>query len=307
MLKLALRRVAALIPTLLIIVTLSFAIIRLAPGGPFDEEQAVSPAVRANLERLYGLDQPLPAQYLSYLRALARGDFGPSLRERYFTVSELIARGLPLSATLGLCAIALALLTGIPAGIAAALWRRPGADLAIATLGALGVALPSFVIGPLLALAFGIYLHWLPVAGWQPGAARYLVLPVVTLALPLAVALARLTRASLLEVLRAPFVLSARARGLGAARVLWHHALRPALLPVVSYLGPAVAYLVTGSLVVEVVFGLPGTGRYLVQGAIDRDYPLVMGMVIVYGALTLLLNLFADLACGWLDPGTRRE
>jgi oligopeptide transport system permease protein len=307
MLKLALRRVAALIPTLLIIVTLSFAIIRLAPGGPFDEEQAVSPAVRANLERVYGLDQPLPAQYLGYLRALARGDFGPSLRERDFTVSELIARGLPLSATLGLCAIALALLTGIPAGIAAALWRRPGADLAIATLGALGVALPSFVIGPLLALAFGIYLHWLPVAGWQPGAARYLVLPVVTLALPLAVALARLTRASLLEVLRAPFVLSARARGLGAARVLWHHALRPALLPVVSYLGPAVAYLVTGSLVVEVVFGLPGTGRYLVQGAIDRDYPLVMGMVIVYGALTLLLNLFADLACGWLDPGTRRE
>ena len=307
MLKLALRRVAALIPTLLIIVTVSFAIIRLAPGGPFDEEQAVSPAVRANLERVYGLDRPLPAQYLSYLRALARGDFGPSLRERDFTVSELIARGLRLSATLGLCAIALALLSGIPAGIAAAVWHRPGADLAIATLGALGVALPSFVIGPLLALAFGIYLHWLPVAGWQPGAARYLVLPVVTLALPLAVALARLTRASLLEVLRAPFVLSARARGLGAARVLWHHALRPALLPVVSYLGPAVAYLVTGSLVVEVVFGLPGTGRYLVQGAIDRDYPLVMGMVIVYGALTLLLNLFADLACGWLDPGTRRE
>ena len=194
MLKLALRRVAALIPTLLIIVTVSFAIIRLATGGPFDEEQAVSPAVRANLERVYGLDQPLPAQYLSYLRALARGDFGPSLRERDFTVSELIARGLPLSATLGLCAIALALLTGIPAGIAAAVWHRPGADLAIAALGALGVALPSFVIGPLLALAFGIHLHWLPVAGWQPGAARYLVLPVVTLALPLAVALARLTR-----------------------------------------------------------------------------------------------------------------
>jgi oligopeptide transport system permease protein len=307
MLKLALRRAAALIPTLLVIVTVSFLIIRLAPGGPFDQEQGVSPAVRANLERLYGLDQPLPAQYLRYLRGLARGDFGPSLRERDFTVTELIARGLPLSATLGLCAIALAVLSGIPAGIAAALWRRPAADLVIAALGALGVALPSFVIGPLLALAFGIHLRWLPVAGWQPGAARYLVLPVVTLALPLAVALARLTRASTLEVLRAPFVLSARARGLGATRVLWHHALRPALLPVVSYLGPAVAYLVTGSLVVEVVFGLPGTGRYLVQGAIDRDYPLVMGMVIVYGALTLLLNLLADLACGWLDPRARHE
>ena len=307
MLKLALRRVAALVPTLLIIVTVSFAIIRLAPGGPFDEEQGVSPTVRANLERVYGLDQPLPVQYLRYLRALAHGDFGPSLRQRDFTVSELIGRGLPLSATIGLCAIALALITGIPAGIAAALWRSPGADLAIATIGAVGVALPSFVIGPLLALVFGVHLRWLPVAGWEAGAPRYLVLPVLTLALPLAAALSRLTRASLLEVLRAPFVRSARARGLGEARVLWHHALRPALLPVASYLGPAIAFVITGSLVVEAVFGLPGTGRYLVQGAIDRDYPLVMGMVIVYGALTLLLNLLADLACGWLDPGTWHE
>ena len=307
MLKLALRRVAALVPTLLIIVTVSFAIIRLAPGGPFDEEQGVSPEVRANLERLYGLDQPLPVQYLRYLRALAHGDFGPSLRQRDFTVSELIARGLPLSAALGLCAIALALITAIPAGIAAALWRGPGADLSIAAVGALGVALPSFVIGPLLALVFGVHLRWLPVAGWQAGSPRYLVLPVLTLALPLAAAISRLTRTSLLEVLRTPFVRSARARGLGEARVLWHHALRPALLPVASYLGPAIAFVVTGSLVVEAVFGLPGTGRYLVQGAIDRDYPLVMGMVIVYGALTLLLNLLADLACGWLDPGTRHE
>jgi oligopeptide transport system permease protein len=305
MLKLALRRVAALIPTLLIIVTVSFVIIRLAPGGPFDEEQGVSPAVRANLERVYGLDQPLPVQYLRYLRALGRGDFGPSLRQRDFTVSELIGRGLPLSATLGLCAIAVALITGIPAGIAAAQWRSPRADVAIAAIGALGVALPSFVIGPLLALVFGVHLRWLPVAGWQAGTPRYLVLPVLTLALPLAAALSRLTRASLLEVLRAPFVRSARARGLGERRVLWRHALRPALLPVASYLGPAIAFVVTGSLVVEAVFGLPGTGRYLVQGAIDRDYPLVMGMVIVYGALTLLLNLLADLACGWLDPGTR--
>jgi len=307
MLKLALRRTAALIATLLIIVTLSFAIIRLAPGGPFEEEQGVSPAVRANLERLYGLDAPLHLQYLRYLRALAHGDFGPSLRQRDFTVSGLIRQGLPLSATLGVCAIALALITGIAAGMAAAIWRSPRTDFASAALGAFGVALPSFVVGPVLALIFGVHLHWLPVAGWQAGAPRYLLLPVVTLALPLAVALARLTRASLLEVLRAPFVRSARARGLGETRVLWHHALRPALLPVVNYLGPAAAFVVTGSLVVEAVFGLPGAGRYLVQGAIDRDYPLVMGMVIVYGALTLLLNLLADLTCGWLDPGTRHE
>jgi oligopeptide transport system permease protein len=307
MLKLALRRIAGLLATLLVIITVSFAIIRLAPGGPFEQEQALAPAVRANLERLYGLDQPLGVQYLNYLRALAHGDFGPSLRQRDFSVRELIAQGLPVSVTLGLCALALAVLTGIPAGIAAALYRSPRTDLGIAALTALGVALPSFVTGPLLALVFALYLGWLPVAGWQAGAPRYLVLPALTLALPVAAYLARLTRASLLEVLRAPFVRSARARGLGATRVLWHHALRPALLPVVSYLGPAAAFVITGSLVVEVVFGLPGTGRYLVQGAIDRDYPLVMGMVIVYGALTLLFNLLADLACAWLDPGSRHE
>jgi oligopeptide transport system permease protein len=307
MLNLALRRIGGILLTLLVIISVSFAIIRLAPGGPFDQEQALSAPVRANLERAYGLDRPLGVQYVRYLGALAHGDFGPSLRQPDFSVSELIAQGLPLSATLGLAAILVAALSGICAGLAAALWRSRGADLSLAALTALCIALPSFVVGPLLALVFGVKLHWLPVAGWQDHSARYLVLPVVTLALPVAAYLARLTRASLLEVLGAPFVRSARARGLGAARVLWRHALPPALLPVVSYLGPAVAFTITGSLVVESVFGLPGTGRYLVQGAIDRDYPLVMGMVIVYGALTLLFNLCADLVCGWLDPRTRHE
>ena len=305
MLSYALRRIAGLIPTLLVIITVSFCVVRLAPGGPFDQEQALPPAVRANLERLYGLDQPLTVQYVHYLRGLLRGDFGPSLRQRDFTVSELIAQGLPLSATLGLAAILLAVLTGIPAGIAAALWRNRGADYCITTLAALALALPSFVTGPLFALVFGLYLRWLPVAGWQHGAPRYLVLPVLTLALPVAAYVARLTRASLLEVLSAHYVRSARARGLGGPRVLWRHALRPALMPVVSYLGPAVAFVMTGSLVIETVFGLPGTGRYLVEGAIDRDYPLVMGMIVVYGALTLFLNLIADLIYGWLDPGVR--
>jgi len=305
MLSYTLRRIAGLIPTLLVIITVSFCVVRLAPGGPFDQEQALPPAVRANLERLYGLDQPLTVQYVHYLRGLLRGDFGPSLRQRDFTVSELIAQGLPLSATLGLAAILLAVLTGIPAGIAAALWRNRGADYCITTLAALGLALPSFVTGPLFALVFGLYLRWLPVAGWQHGAPRYLVLPVLTLALPVAAYVARLTRASLLEVLSAHYVRSARARGLGTPRVLWRHALRPALMPVVSYLGPAVAFVMTGSLVIETVFGLPGIGRYLVEGAIDRDYPLVMGMIVVYGALTLFLNLIADLIYGWLDPGVR--
>jgi oligopeptide transport system permease protein len=306
MVNYVLRRIAGLIPTFLAIVTISFFILRLAPGGPFDQEQSLAPAVRANLERLYGLDEPLPAQYLKYLGALARGDFGVSLRERDFTVTELIRQGLPVSVTLGLSALTLALLGGIPAGIAAALWRRRRADHGVAALSALALALPSFVVGPLLALIFGLYLHWLPVAGWQWGNLRYLVLPAITLALPVAAALARLTRASLLETLRTGFVRGARARGLGAARVLWRHALPPALLPVVSYLGPAVAFVVTGSLVVETVFALPGTGRYLVQGAIDRDYPLVMGMIVVYALLTLVLNLLVDLIHGWLDPGVRR-
>ena len=306
MLSYALRRIAGTVPTLLVIISVSFCVVRLAPGGPFAQEQALPPAVRANLDRLYGLDQPLTVQYAHYLRGLLHGDFGPSLRQRDFSVSELIAQGLPLSATLGLAAILLAVLTGVPAGILAALWRNRGADYCITTLAAMALALPSFVTGPLFALVFGLYLRWLPVAGWQHGAPRYLVLPVLTLALPVAAYLARLTRASLLEVLGALYVRSARARGLGAARVLWRHALRPALMPVVSYLGPAVAFVMTGSLVVETVFGLPGTGRYLVEGAIDRDYPLIMGMIVVYGALTLLLNLIADLIYGWLDPGVRR-
>jgi oligopeptide transport system permease protein len=307
MLSYALRRIALALPTLLVIITLSFALQRLAPGGPFDQEQTLPPAVRANLDRVYGLDRPLLVQYGRYLGALARGDFGPSLSQRDFTVAELIAGGLPLSATLGLAAVLLAIVVGIPAGIGGALARGRGTDYALTALATLGIALPTFVTGPALALFFGLHLRWLPVAGWEPGAPRYLVLPVVTLALPVAAYLARLTRASLLEVLRTSYIRSARARGLGGGRVLWRHALRPALLPAVSYLGPAVAFVVTGSLVVETVFGLPGSGRYLVQGAIDRDYPLVMGMVIVYAALTMGCNLAADLAYGWLDPGARRE
>jgi oligopeptide transport system permease protein len=307
MLSYVLRRFAGLIPTLIIIVTVSFLILRLAPGGPFDQEQTLSPAVRANLERAYGLDEPLLTQYLAYLGHLAHGDLGTSLRERDFSVNELIREGLPVSAALGAAALLLALFAGIPAGIAAALLHNRAPDYGIAAASAVGLALPSFVTGPLLALIFGLTLHWLPVAGWSAGSLRYLVLPAVTLALPVAATLARLTRASLLEVLRAPFIRSARARGLGPARVLLRHALPPALLPVVSYLGPAVAFVVTGSLVVESVFGLPGTGRYLVQGAIDRDYPLVMGMIIVYAVLTLLLNFLVDLLYGWLDPGVRRD
>jgi oligopeptide transport system permease protein len=209
--------------------------------------------------------------------------------------------------SLGITAVLLGILMGIPLGMAAAIWRNAVLDRAIAVLLVAAIALPSFVTGPLLALVFGLYLAWLPVAGWEEGAPRYLILPVITLALPIAAYVARLMRAALLDVLRSNFIRTARARGLGETRVLWRHALRPALLPVVSYLGPATAFAVTGSLVVETVFGLPGTGRYLVQGAINRDYPLVMGMIIVYGTVTLVLNLVADLLYGWLDPRVRHE
>jgi oligopeptide transport system permease protein len=303
----ALRRLAAVLPTLFVIVSLSFFVIRLAPGGPFDQEQTLPPEIRANLEAAYGLDQPLYVQYGRYLGGLLRGDFGPSFRFKDIHVSELIAGGLPISLTLGLAALALALAIGLPLGTLAALHRNSTTDHAVMGVAVFGIALPNFVIGPVLALVFGLYLGWLPVAGWEPREVRYLVLPVVTLALPVIAYVARLTRGSLLEVLRTPYVRTARSKGLSEGQVVRRHALRSALLPVVSYLGPAVAFLVTGSLVVESYFGLPGTGRYLVEGAINRDYTLVMGMIVVYGSLTLGANLIADLAYAWLDPRIRHE
>jgi oligopeptide transport system permease protein len=307
MLAYAIRRIALLIPTLLVIITLSFLIIRLAPGGPFDEEQALPPAIKANLEAAYGLDAPLAKQYFRYVVGLLHGDFGPSFKFRDVTVRELIAQGLLVSLGLGACAILLAILIGVPCGALAALRQNGAVDHAIRGVAMLGIALPGFVVGPLLALVFGLYLGWLPVAGWESGEARYMLLPIVTLALPVIAYVARLTRASFLEVMRANHIRTARAKGIGELRVIWRHALRPALIPVVSYLGPATAFVVTGSLVVETVFGLPGTGRYLVQGAINRDYTLVMGMIVVYGVITLLCNLVADLLYSWLDPRVRHE
>lgn len=307
MLRYVLWRIVGIVPTLLVIITVSFFIVRLAPGGPFEQEQTLAPQVRENLDRAYGLDQPISVQYWRYLRGVAHGDFGPSFKQHDFTVAELISQGLPISGTLGIAAIVLAILIGIPLGLSAAVCRQTAVDYGIAGLLVLGIALPGFVTGPLLALVFGVYLKWFPVAGWEQGDPRYFVLPAVTLALPVIAYVARLTRSSFIEVFRANFIRTARARGLGPWRILWGHALRPALLPVVSYLGPATAFIVTGSLVVETVFGLPGTGRYLVQGAINRDYTLVMGMVIVYGSSVVLLNLIADLVYGWLDPRVRHE
>jgi oligopeptide transport system permease protein len=236
---------------------------------------------------------------------LLQGDFGPSFKFKDFSVTELIAAGLPVSLALGAAAMLLSVLIGIPLGTLAALRHNQAADHAIMALAVLGIAVPVFVIAPLAALVFGIYLQWLPVAGWEPGEVRDMVLPTLTLALPIIAYVARLTRGSLLETLRLPFVRAARARGVPRARVVWRHAMPAALTPVVSYLGPATAAVLTGSLVVETLFGLPGLGRYLVQGALNRDYTLVMGMVVVYATLMVALNLLVDIAYAWLDPRVR--
>jgi oligopeptide transport system permease protein len=305
MLGLLVRRLLGAVPTLFVIITVTFFLVRLAPGGPFDEEQRLAPEIRANLEAAYGLDQPVLVQYGRYLAGLVRGDFGPSFKYRDFTVTELIADGLPISIRLGLGAMLLAILIGVPLGACAALRSNRWPDHALMIVAIVGIAVPGFVIAPLLALVFGIQLEWLPVAGWSPGTMSDMILPIVALALPIVAFVARLMRASLLEVLSGNFIRSARARGLPEWRVIVHHALKPALMPVVSYLGPATAAVLTGSLVVETIFGIPGMGRYLVQGALNRDYTLVMGMVIVFAALTLLLNLLVDLVYGWLDPRVR--
>src|SRR5688572_7016602 len=301
------RRLLGAIPTLAVIVALSFLLTRLAPGGPFDQEQALPPEIRANLEAAYGLDQPVHVQFGRYVRGLLHGDFGPSFKFRDFTVGELISGGLPVSLTIGLAAMLLALALGIPAGVWAARARGGAADRIVMALAVAGISIPVFVVAPVLALVFGIWLGWLPVAGWMPGRPSDLVLPVVSLALPVLAYAARLMRGSLLEVLRAPWIRAARARGIAERSVVLRHALPAALLPVVSYVGPATAAVLAGSLVVETLFGLPGMGRHLVQGALNRDYTLVMGMVIVYAALMIALNLVADLVYAWLDPAIRRE
>ena len=302
-----LRRLAGAIPTLFIIITLAFFLMRLTPGGPFDQEQALPPEIVANLERAYGLDRPVWVQYGRYLAALAHGDFGPSFKYKDFSVTELIAQGFPVTCELGVIALALALLIGIPLGIVASLHHRSPIDEGAMALAVVGITVPTFVVLPLLGLVFGVHLHWLPVAGWEPKSLRHLVLPVTALTLPPLAYVSRMTRGSLLETMRSPYIRTAFAKGLPLHVVIMRHAMRPALLPVAGYLPPAVASILTGSLVVESIAGLPGIGRYLVQGALNRDYTLVMGMVILYSALLIAMGLIVDLLYAWLDPRIRFE
>lgn len=312
MLGYAFRRLLGAIPTLFIIVTITFFMMRLAPGGPFDGERRLPPEVEANVKAAYNLDKPLVAQYGDYLMKLTQGDLGPSFKNKDFTVAQLISAGLPVSVTLGLSAMALALLVGSGLGTWAALRQNRWQDYSVMTLAMAGVTIPAFVTAPLLTLVFGVYgirlfghEFTLPVSGWGGGALRNLILPVLTLSLLQIAVIARLTRGAMVEVLRSNYIRTARAKGVPEHRIVLRHALRAAALPLVSYAGPATAAILTGSLVVEQIFGLPGIGRYFVLAALDRDYTMVMGVVIVYAILILVLNFLADILYAVLDPRVR--
>jgi oligopeptide transport system permease protein len=307
MLRYSLRRILNSIPTILIIVTIAFFMVRLAPGGPFDAERSLPPEIEDNLARVYHLDEPLPAQYVRYLTNLLHGDFGPSFKYRDHTVTELIGIGFPVSLRLGVAAIALALMLGTFLGSVAALRQNSSLDYGVMTTAMLGIVVPGFVVAPLMSLVFGVYLGWLPAGGWDGGALRNMVLPVAALALPQVAVIARLTRGSMIEVLHSDFIRTANAKGLPTRLVVFRHALRGALMPVVSYLGPATAGIVTGSVVIEQIFGIPGIGRFFIQGALNRDYTLVTGVVVFYGSLLIMANLVVDLIYGWLDPRVRYE
>jgi len=302
-----LRRLLISVPTLLIIITIAFFMMRIAPGGPFDQERALPPQIEKNMLAAYNLDQPLMVQYVRYLTGVLQGDFGPSFKYRDFSVAELLLTGFPPSLKVGGAAILLAIIAGITLGTIAALRQNSAVDHAVMVTAMTGIAVPNFVMAPLLTLIFGVFLGWLPVAGWGGGAFRNMILPVIALALPQIAYIARLTRGSMIEVLGANFIRTARAKGLREQIVVVRHALKGALLPVVSYLGPATAQLISGSLVIEQIFGIPGIGRYFIQGALNRDYTLVMGTVIVYALLILVLNLIVDLLYGLLDPKVKQR
>lgn len=302
----ALRRLATALPTLLLVVTLAFFMMRLAPGGPFDQERPLPPEILRNIERAYHLDEPLWRQYLRYLGGLLTLDFGPSYRTKDFTVGELLAKGAPASFKVGGLAALLATVLGMTAGITAALRQNSLIDYAVMSTAMIGIAVPNFVMAPLLTLVFGVMLGWLPAGGWGGGAPAFIVLPVLALALPQVARVARLVRGAMIEQLHANHVRTARAKGLRERIVVVRHALRGALLPVISYLGPMTAALLTGSVVVESIFSIPGIGRYFVQAALDRDYTVVMGVVIVFAVLIIALNLIVDLLYGLLDPKVRQ-
>jgi oligopeptide transport system permease protein len=299
------RRLLVAVPTLFVVVTLAFFMMRAAPGGPFDTDRRLAPEIERNVLARYGMNKPLAEQYLDYVGGVLHGDLGPSLKYKDKSVLQILKENYPVSLKLGLSAILIAGVTGVSLGVLAALRQNRPADYGVMAVAILGVCVPTFVTAPLLVLAFASKLGWLPTAGWNNGALANMVLPVIVLALPQVAIISRLTRAGMIEVLRSNYVRTARAKGLPEHRIVTRHALRAAVLPLVSYLGPACAGLLTGSLVVEKIFNLPGLGKFFVISALQRDYTVVMGMVIVYAGLILALNLLADLFYAALDPRVR--
>lgn len=351
MLRFIARRLVGAVPTLLIIIIMAFFLMRMAKGGPFDQERKLPPEIEKNILAAYDLDKPLLQQFVDingfvctafltgnhdpaaaaaqgltfdgtkyvndkgrqfrcfggYLGKLLGGDFGPSYKYKDFTVAELIADGAPVSALLGISAMLLATVIGLSLGTIAALRQNKASDFSIMTIAMIGITVPSFVMAPILTLILGVNLGWLPVGGWNEGALPNMILPVISLSLTQIAVISRLTRGSMIEVLRSNYVRTARAKGLPEFQVITRHAMRAAILPLISYLGPATAGIVTGSLVIEQIFNLPGIGKYFINGALQRDYTLVMGVVILYASLVILLNLVADVLYGLLDPKIRYD
>lgn len=305
MLRFTLRRFIGAWPTLLVLMTLAFFMMRAAPGGPFDTEKTLPPEIQANLDKKYHLDEPLLQQYGRYLLDLAQGDFGPSFQYKDYSVNELIAQGFPVSLRLGGTAIILAFFIGSLLGTIAALRQNTATDYTVMAAAMTGISIPNFVLAPLLILLFAVHLQWLPAGGWNDGAFVNTILPIIALTLPYVAYISRLMRSSMIEVLRSNPIRTARAKGLPERTIILRHALKPALLPVISFLGPATAGIITGSVVIEQIFGIPGIGRYFVQGALNRDYTLVMGVVVFYGVLIIAFNFIVDVVYALLDPKIR--
>ncbi len=305
MTRLIVRRLAESVPVLFVIVTLVFFLVRLAPGGPFDTERTVSPEVLANLQSYYGLDQPLHIQYVQYLGQLLHGDLGPSFKNAGYSVNELIGLGIPVSLELGLYALLVALVIGITSGVIAALKKNTVQDYVPMAISMAGICIPNFVLGPVLALVFALWLGWLPVAGWETPASK--ILPSVTLGAAYAAYVSRLTRGGMLEVLSQDFIRTARAKGMSESRMVIRHALKAGLQPVISFLGPAAAGLLSGAFVVETIFQIPGLGRLFIQSAFNRDYTMIMGTVLFYAALILVFNLIVDVIQSRIDPRQREK
>jgi len=304
MTRFIIRRLLSLIPTVLIIITLAFAIVRLAPGGPFAAEKKLPPEIMANVLKKYHLDESLPRQYLRYMGDVLRGDLGPSFRYKDFTVNQLIAQALPASMILGGIALVVAVVLGLSTGILAALRQNTWVDYLAMSLAVIGISVPLFVIGPVLKLVLALQLKWLPTSGWLGGrnGALVLIMPVLTLSFPYFASIARLSRASVLEVLRSDYIRTARAKGLKESTIVFKHVLKGAMLPIVSYLGPAFAGIIVGTVVVETIFTVPGMGRFYIQAATNRDYTLIMGDVIVFSLILVAMNFVVDVIYGFLDP-----